>query len=254
MNHITAVKYAELSYRPSGSTTEKAWSSYVLGILRSLGVEASTFTVDDHEGFIAGDSITFRGSDRVPDWVTNVTPAVVNWPARPGDPITTHGAAAHGGYLMAVERILPEVLTPLTALGRPLHFVGHSKGAALAMIAALRCVDHGLKVASVTTFGGPRCLNFVAAKQLETLATVRRYVNTWDPVPQAWWTTGLTHCGSEHYRDRDRALRVDPGFGWKMWDRWVAYLRNGDTVGQVHSIRSYRRILQDIERGVPCGW
>lgn len=242
--HVLAADLALYAYRTRVSQTESAWRSWLSESLQRRGFRvAFLLNVDDHEGFIASNEsacvVVFRGSDRMPDWVNNAYPKQVRY--TDGMP----GEALHGGYHLAVQSMIDRdasaaIRMHYDTMG-PIHFVGHSKGGALAAIAALRAWDAGLKVASLTTFGAPRCMNRAASNRLSFLMGNRysRFVNQWDPVPQAWWTTGLTHGGFERYIDREGDIRSRPGFWWKMWDRWQAW-RDGDkSVALVHSMRTY---------------
>lgn len=239
----TAADLALYAYRTNADQSELAWSQWLESTLNSQGWnDVQTFHFDDHEVFLASKDaqtvVVFRGSDRLPDWINNTCPRRIKW---------DNGAQVHFGYSLALAGF-ENILLPKIAAAyahNDIHFVGHSKGGALACLTALRCTDVGAcKPASVTTFGAPRCLDHLGARMLETmtLGTVRRFVNTFDPVPQAWWSTGFKHAGTELYFDRERMLRSNPGWWWKMWDRWQAWYASSDT-SQVHSMATYRRLV-----------
>ena len=120
--------------------------------LAAKGIVAIT----DTRGFVAtGDQATiigFSGTDPpvLANWLTNVDVAM-----------TLHGRERiHAGFLRATLAVLPTLESALRRLhtsGRPLYIVGHSLGAALAVVAARLIASEGaLSVSAVYAFGMPR--------------------------------------------------------------------------------------------------
>lgn len=123
--------------------------------------------------------LSFRGTDGLHDWLTNLRTALQEWPA---------GGSVHAGFQRALDDVWPQLEPELEELGdRPVLYTGHSLGGALATLAASRRAARtggaGGPLA-VYTFGGPRVGDEGFG---ETLAGVRLYrvVNRGD------WFAGL---------------------------------------------------------------
>ncbi|MGH7023434.1 MAG: lipase family protein [Caulobacteraceae bacterium] len=107
--------------------------------------------------------VAFRGTEpfdspdraqMVLDWANDLNAILVNDPDMPG--------AVHSGFLGALNGLWPLVSQQVGAKlqaspGKPLYLTGHSKGGAMASLAAMRCVR---------TFGGvtPYVCTFAAAR------------------------------------------------------------------------------------------
>ena len=78
-----------------------------------------------------------------------------------------------------------------------LYFTGHSLGGALALVAAYRSLDEGLRVSAVYTFGGPRVFNRALATHMRTRMRILRVVNSVDVVPRVPLVAmGYRHVGA----------------------------------------------------------
>lgn len=133
-----------------------AWG---FGALEPLIVQLDTggiVTVTDTRGFVAaGDQATivgFSGTD---------PPVLANWITNFDATMTLHGRERiHAGFLratLAVRPMLESALRRHHTSGRPLYVVGHSLGAALAVVAARLIASEGpLSVSGVYAFGMPR--------------------------------------------------------------------------------------------------
>jgi triacylglycerol lipase len=133
-----------------------AWGFAALEPLIVQHKVATFLTVTDTRGFVAaGDKATvvgFSGTDppNLANWITNFDASM-----------TEHGGARiHAGFLratLAARPLLEDALTRLHASGRPLYVVGHSLGAAVAVVAArLIASDAQRPVSRVYAFGMPR--------------------------------------------------------------------------------------------------
>ena len=73
-------------------------------------------------------------------------------------------AGTHRGFARALEPVWDEIRGTVVSSARPVIFTGHSLGAALAVLAALRAADLGHAPLAVYTFGSPRVggINFAA--------------------------------------------------------------------------------------------
>jgi triacylglycerol lipase len=159
----------------------------------------------------------------------------------------------HSGFNGEVNDLWPILEVILRDSRKPVWFCGHSLGAAMATICALRC-----KTSSITsdpqelhTFGSPRVGNrrYVRHAQI----THYRWVHNNDVVtrvPPAWW--GYRHCGNEIYLDRNGQIRNLTGIG-RSRDRWRGLLQGllkwkFDLLDD-HSIKHYaQHILTAIQQ------
>jgi triacylglycerol lipase len=153
----------------------------------------------------------------------------------------------HSGFNREVEDVWP-VLGPLLARSKqPAWFCGHSLGAAMATICAVRCRTEGIAAnqQELHTFGSPR----VGCRRWKRHASASHYrwVHNNDivtRVPPRWW--GYRHCGREMYLDRFGQLRDLTGI-WRSRDRWrglwAGLLRWEIDWLADHSIKHYARHL-----------
>ncbi len=131
----------------------------------------------------------------------------------------------HRGFKSETDELWPRIEQALESNERPVWFVGHSLGGAMAAICAGRCKLS--KISSnpraVFTFGAPRIGNkrYVNHIRLEHY----RWVNNNDIVPRVpprWF--GYRHSGVEIYLNRKgRISRVKGVF--KARDRWWGFVR-----------------------------
>jgi hypothetical protein len=114
------------------------------------------------------------------------------------------GGKVHAGFADALQRVWPEILPQLAALGKPLSFTGHSLGAALATLAASLHLPGQL-----ITFGSPRVGDAEFVASLPQRVQVQRYVNCCDIVCQLP-PFDYEHLGELHYLNRDGDEQVNP--------------------------------------------
>ncbi|HEX5102981.1 MAG TPA: lipase family protein [Pirellulaceae bacterium] len=151
----------------------------------------------------------------------------------------------HSGFNREVDDVWP-VLAPLLKRNRqPVWFCGHSLGAAMATICAVRCRIEGIAAnqQELHTFGSPRvgCRRWIR----HASADHYRWVHNNDivtRVPPPWM--GYRHCGREMYLDRFGRIRQLTGI-WRSRDRWRGLLA-GLLKWEIdwladHSIKHYAR-------------
>jgi|CXWL01.1.fsa_nt_gi triacylglycerol lipase len=215
--------------------------------------------------------ISFRGTLQLADFwsdlrAINPTPVKLKTGANEGE--------VHRGFQQALDRVWPEILKEAKRLqkedpNRPIHLTGHSLGAALATIAALRLEAEGIKVHAVHTFGSPRVGddNFARAYEKQLGAQTFRHVNYSDivaRVPSAaryvakdaarhlgmtvdW---GYEHVGKLLYFD-EHGHRVKNPTTWQMAEDWFDSLMTSftDSPGQTirhHMMDGYLCVLDDL--------
>ncbi len=142
--------------------------------------------------------LVFRGSNNVDHWLSNLETIPVKWP---------DGGWVHKGFADSFQAVFPEVARRLTSFQGPLMITGHSRGAALATMAADRLVSLALY-----TFGSPRVGDTKFCSRYQNKA-VYRVVNNRDIVPQVPPSVpGLEFChvGGVRYISHHNALWTDP--------------------------------------------
>lgn len=147
--------------------------------------------------------LVFRGSSQPLNWLTDINLMPSRWPP---------DGLVHQGFKAAFDRIWPELEARLKSVdgviaGRTfLYYTGHSLGAALATMAAVRRKPHGLY-----TFGSPRIGNAAFAATLNCPAF--RLVNNRDCVsglPPALGPLPFRHTGTLYYITHDSCLLAEP--------------------------------------------
>ena len=114
-------------------------------------------TVVAFRGTIPPGDAAFTGFQVLLDWMQDFEATLTQAPGVPG--------LVHEGFWEALEALWAPLLAEARRRGGPLLITGHSKGGAMATLAAWRFAAEGLPVASVLTFGSPRAGDgdFVAA-------------------------------------------------------------------------------------------
>jgi len=166
------------------------------------GLEATEFRHEGVDGYVAkGDGfaiVSFRGTepDQSSDLFDDARFALVRW--------DDTGASVHAGFFDALGRVWPLLAPQLEALA-PSHriwFTGHSLGAAIATLAAMRFGQ----TAGVCTVGSPRVGNrtFASAFAARFGARARRYVADTDVV------THVPPPAPLPYTHVDELRQIDP--------------------------------------------
>ena len=109
---------------------------------------------DTHAFLAAKDNVlvlSFRGTSGLENFLTDVKALRVraNWVE----------GTVHNGFKSALDSVWPQIVSkmgPRGAQQKEIWLTGHSLGAALAQLAALRLTQEGYRVHSVYTFGTPR--------------------------------------------------------------------------------------------------
>jgi triacylglycerol lipase len=229
--------------------------------LGEIGFElAQSFDTQGTQGFLAVSAtsavLVFRGTEKkLEDWVSDAKFELVDYgefnvPGR-----------VHHGFKEALGFVTAQVDAALGKLrGRRglLHVTGHSLGAALATLAALRCA-HRQETAdllhSLHTFGSPRVGDapFAAAFSSRLGERTFRIVNNEDLVTRVpTRAQGYEHVGKLIYIDEAGRLQRDIGY----WYRFLNFATNalGDlqqavgTTVKDHSMKLYCGHLEKSAR------
>lgn len=180
---------SELAYRLDGATdsgNERLRSILEIGGFELLGVLFDAAT--DTQGFVAvrrtdNDPgmvvVSFRGTQQVRDWMTNLRAHKVAVGSDQPQSSKTLGYV-HKGFNQAFKAVEPGIHDCLRGFeDYPLYFTGHSLGGALATLATWHTA--GSRLAACYTFGAPRVGDSGLLDRFRT--PIYRIVNGADPVP-----------------------------------------------------------------------
>lgn len=221
----------------------------------------------DTQGFVAVHSglgvvvVSFRGTQRVKDWMTNLRAKKVGVHGANSDGGRISGQV-HDGFNKAFMSVRGQVEACLRDTGElPVYVTGHSLGGALATLATWH-MQHmqGGRLVACYTFGAPRVGD--GGFRDHCHVPVYRIVNGADPVPFVPTRyQGYRHYGSQCYlpigsEGPDETYpKPRNGYGISDMGRLRQYLRQlgqrciprqrGVDVDQYHSIALYRAKLRE---------
>lgn len=206
-----------------------------------------TAVIDDHEtntfGYIAdmpsGFSIvSFRGTQflSAKDWRSNLNRSL----------LTFDFGGVHAGFADSFAACR-HTLCRNVPKDRPVLLTGHSRGGAIATLAAAWMRDQGYSIAGVETFGSPRVgdAKFVAYYDKMLHSVTKRHVRCCDIVaklPELW--RGYRHVSGEVYHNADGDVPASSSLLYKILDQLDARIRSVGFVPTVgirhHFLNSYR--------------
>lgn len=182
--------------------------------------------------------IVFRGTDEIKDWLTNMSIGKVNSPY----------GKVHAGFSRSVDNIYSQLNTEMLKLQeKPFVIIGHSKGAAEAVVMAERLSwQSTVDIQEIHLFGCPRVGNYEFAGNFNRTLGNRtfRYVNNNDIVCRIPSPIRFKHIGKRVYIDRTGHVRNTIN-GFKLTlDRLLGRFRLSlsDGIGD-HDISRYANSL-----------
>ncbi len=197
----------------------------VLAQLCVAAYEQATFDVGESQVLVTNDGdqlvLAFRGTEPrvLADWLTDFRVQRVS----------TIVGEVHSGFWAAFLLVWGKVLKAVVDAKKddPLLKVfvtGHSMGGAMACIAAVMLVQHGVRVDGLYTFGAPRAFDTQGAENADQVLAGKafRVVNNNDVVTRVPpRTMDFRHFGELRYIDWAGVVHSDAEFGWwrRFWDR-----------------------------------
>ncbi|MBI2803891.1 MAG: lipase family protein [Planctomycetes bacterium] len=139
--------------------------------------------------------LSFRGTDNPGGWVSNLYGAVPV--SRPQD----YYGKIHPGFADGLNSLWNDLHAKLTTdplKDKPLFITGHSRGGALATLAAQSLVYVGIKPVAVYTYGSPRAGNSTFADKYDVPCHYR-VENDRDIVPHVPPAPAFAHVGERHW-------------------------------------------------------
>lgn len=221
-NATRMAEMSDLSYWDSARISEQ---------LRRSGYTRTTEITDpatDTSAFVATKDkvvvLAFRGTSGFKNFITDLDGrrAAADWAK----------GTMHNGFKSALDAVWLQIKSALTPYkDRPIWLTGHSLGAALAQLAALRLQAEGYSVHSVYTFGTPRTgdSDFVADYNRRLGAQSFPHVNARDlvtrvpPLSLGFHTAGNTNMmrftGPKHDMERQSLEPADSPTAPGDWQR-----------------------------------
>jgi triacylglycerol lipase len=242
LNALALGKVAKLAYEGRGEIDAQAreWG------LKSQFISERHPLLGDTQVAVLGDAdkviVGFRGTQptSLRDWMTDARMALVPGPA----------GMVHKGFHNALALAyapVRETIDRFQDRGQSLWVTGHSLGAALAtlLVAKLR-FEEDKPVFGCYTFGQPRTgdRGFARAFDADFKALLFRFVNNNDVVPRVPPRATLyCHVGTFLYFDRDKMLRADEAFWFRLLDSVKGakedFLNPGPDAVKDHSMTEY---------------
>lgn len=179
---------------------------------------AHLFSTEGTQGLLASATdglisvLAFRGTEVDPgDWATDLRAWMTPWP---------NSGRVHQGFAAALAAVWRDLEPLLGAMPGRRLYMGHSLGAALAVLAASRQPPDALYV-----YGCPRVGDDEFVRSLAGVES-HRYTNCCDAVcglpPE---TLGYRHLGPPLYLDREGALHPSPANPAVRRDQWLGRLQ-----------------------------
>lgn len=193
--------------RAAISRQAKAWGFpevEAFEIVRGRGV--------DTQGFVAVNDlhmlVAFRGSESLPEWLTNLQTAKHSGPWR--------NTAVHEGFhnaFMAAALKIGEIIGRERQKRQQIWVTGHSLGGALAALLAATLLENRIPVHGLYTFGAPRAGDEEFARQLNAALRGQahwRVVNEGDMVPHIPPELFFSHAGKRKLLRNDGTVSESP--------------------------------------------
>ena len=248
---LTCAKACELSYEDFDSNV------FNQGVVELGFPDFCTIDLAGVQAFCAANAETvivcFRGTDSGADWLADASASKSYFARCVG--------RVHTGFLrtlLIVESACREFVADRVSFqpdSRKLIVTGHSLGAAMAVLYAIRSTR---LPDAVVSFGCPRVGDaaFAAGFNDQLKEVSLRFVNNNDAVTRIpWKAMGFSHVWRQHYFDAHGKLHADyrPGFWRKLGHAIQGRLANlrrfkiGDGIVD-HSIHDYRRLVEKNQR------
>ena len=160
----------------------------------------------------------------------------------------------HAGFKQSVDRLWPQVKAHLLEDGyKPAYFAGHSLGAAMASIMAVRMLQDPEmnKPQKLYTYGSPRAFSFIGSRLSCSGVDHHRWVNNLDIVPRSPGVLmGYGHFGHMHYINSWGKV-IKHNVFTREWDRISAWKRaaEDEDLGYIdsHAMDNYIAALENYK-------
>ena len=152
--------HSEVTYCNPDNYLTRSYVGYTAGFVPVAKIEdksKSTFGYIGYQPSLETIFVTFRGSEDIKNWATNINAISTSYPL-------CSGCEVHKGFYEAEKAVFPYILSQVKALKSkfPTYRVittGHSLGAALATLTAFDLQSNGVSPIQVFNYGSPRVGN-----------------------------------------------------------------------------------------------
>lgn len=195
--------HAEIAYCGPGTYMTRSWPSYTKGFIPKMEIlddDKSTHGYIGIQPSIQAIVITFRGSEDIQNWITNLDALLTSYPL-------CSGCNVHKGFYDAEQQVLPLILPTIKSLkasypSYQILVTGHSLGAALATLLAADLINVGLSPVKLFNYGSPRVGNTEFANWASKYLPSRtRSTHYKDMVVHSPMHERFTHISGEIYED-----------------------------------------------------
>lgn len=202
-------QYAQAAYCGPENYMDMEWLGRTAGFKPTRMLYNKEYDVAGYVGVNERTSeiiVAFRGSESIPNWITNLD-------FRKSDYPHCEGCEVHTGFYHAMQSVYDDVLEEVSdltaAYDYPLRVTGHSLGGALALLSALELRAVGFSVVS-NTFGCPRLgTDAFAAYASAQLPGAQRNTHAGDVVPHLPFESfGFRQYATEIWQSSDDAFHV----------------------------------------------
>ena len=171
---LSLVMASQLVYKTESEVKNTAIGNWGLNTCKLIDAEETQCFVASTNDVVL---VSFRGTQSVGDWLTNLNIFATNRPY----------GQVHSGFFNAFNLVDDELRAEIGRFaGRPVVLTGHSLGGALATIAAAEWKQRGVKISSMYTYGQPAVGkgDFPTFFQQSYPGKLIRFVNNDDIVPR----------------------------------------------------------------------
>ena len=152
--------HSEVTYCNTDNYLTRNYVGYTAGfvpVAKIADASKSTYGYIGYQPSLQTIFVTFRGSEDIKNWATNINSISTGYPL-------CNGCEVHKGFYEAEKAVFPFILSQVQALKSkfPSYSViatGHSLGAALATLTAFDLQSNGVSPIQVFNYGSPRVGN-----------------------------------------------------------------------------------------------
>jgi len=235
--------HSEVTYCDPSAYLSRTYIGYTSSFVPTYLIEdvgSSTYGYVGYQPSLSAIFVTFRGSEDINNWITNLQATTVEYSL-------CSGCEVHKGFRAAEQIVYPNILAQVQALRAkyPSYQVictGHSLGAALATLTAFDLQNSGITNVRLFNYGSPRVGNTAFANwaSANTKVQITRCTHYKDMVPHCPMHERFTHVAGEIYEDlhtggtlKDCSGEEDPtcSYQWSITNIDDHLLYQGLTMG-----------------------
>jgi len=194
--------HSEVTYCDPSTYLTRTYVGYTSGFKPTYKIEdksKSTYGYVGYQSSLSAVFVTFRGSEDINNWVTNLDVVTTSYPS-------CSGCEVHKGFNDAEKAVFSGILSAVKSLkssypSASVVVTGHSLGAALATLTALDLLNSGVTGVKVFNYGSPRVGNTKFADWASTKLSFTRSTHYKDMVVHCPMHERFTHLSTEIYED-----------------------------------------------------